>query len=221
MSLVFQCRYVKSCVFRINKNFHSFDVDSKYKQFCLQFPHILTTKESFKKNMRRFIDRYRKKRHIFCLEKEVLLEDYDLESWNKLANDEKLNHTLFDCSVCKLLPSLTETTNLTDLSHNSSLSFSSVANPTLETTILQSPQIIATATTTPSSLSFLSVSANSIPSVTPDQTKTQIKTNSAQIAITPNNVNIFSSPPQSSTPYLSSPLSSLNINIDIPILKRR
>ena len=105
MSLVFQCRYVKSCVFRINKNYHSLDVDSKYKEFCLQFPHILTTKESFKKkNMRRFIDRYRKKRHIFSLEKEVLLEDYDLESWNKLANDEKLNHTLFDCSVCKLLP---------------------------------------------------------------------------------------------------------------------
>ena len=118
MSLVFQCRYVKLCVFRINKNFHSLDHDSKYKEFCLQFPHILTTKESFKKKYAKIHRQVSKKRHIFSLEKEVLLEDYDLESWNKLANDEKLNHTLFDCSVCKLLPSLTETTNLTDLSHN-------------------------------------------------------------------------------------------------------
>ena len=122
------------------------------------------------------------------MEKEVLLKEFDLSSWNELTETERKQHTLFDCLSCKSLPPLTETVKLSN--------FSIVSSP--DSTSFSS------ASTTQSSTVFTTSSPE--PAVK--------STCSTPLAIS-NNVNILNN-----TPSLSSPLSSLNINVDIPILKR-
>ena len=37
MANIFQCEYMKSCIFKVYKDVHSFDSDTKYEKFKTQF----------------------------------------------------------------------------------------------------------------------------------------------------------------------------------------
>ena len=101
MTQVFQCHYIRSCIFRINKSYHSHDTVGKYEEFHSLFPHIELNKNKFDTLQKRFLENMRKKKVLMQNEKDKLIEKYTVEKWNKLEKDDKLLHTLNSCVSCK------------------------------------------------------------------------------------------------------------------------
>ena len=106
MSAIFQCHYIKSCIYYISGNFHAYETDLKYNHFSNQFAHIKVEKKWFIKQFKRYMDHYRKKKVALDRERKKVVNEYSGDSWNMLTDDMKLGHTLNMCHSCSLLPSL-------------------------------------------------------------------------------------------------------------------
>ena len=84
MANIFQCEYMKSCIFKVYKDVHSFDSDTKYEKFKTQFGPELD-KKTFIKNSKRFLE-YAKKNKV---DKAKLLKSHSLEEWELLDESKK------------------------------------------------------------------------------------------------------------------------------------
>ena len=69
-----------------------------------QFPHVTLDKTTFITYVKRFNESNRKKR-ISHKNKKSIMNTFDLETWNKLSDDNKLLHTIKHCEPCLHLSS--------------------------------------------------------------------------------------------------------------------
>lgn len=97
MANLFQCQYIKACIFKIYKDFHSTDTTGKYESFSDQFG-IDINKKDFIKYSKRFIEHSRKSGNN--VNKANLLNTFSFEEWEKLDGSTKNMHSLRDCAGC-------------------------------------------------------------------------------------------------------------------------
>ena len=96
---------MKSCIFKVYKDVHSFDSDTKYEKFKTQFGPELDKKEIIKYS-KRFLE-YAKKNKV---DKAKLLKSHSLEEWELLDESKKCQHSFNKCNGCEALTISTQST---------------------------------------------------------------------------------------------------------------
>ena len=100
MTTIFQCKLIKSAIYRINKEVHPNDRSGKYDCFVAQFPHIHLDHNKFYTYLSQFTSSSAKRK----VSKQKLMETFLIERWHEL--DNKASHTLHECQPCKKLFSI-------------------------------------------------------------------------------------------------------------------
>ena len=199
---LFQCQYIKACIFKVYKEFHSTDTTGKYQSFHDQFGFDLNKKD-FIKYSKRFIE-YSKKSGT-KINKEEILKTFSLEEWERLDQSEKCQHSLLDCLGCQ---------NKIFISHHTT------TDPTPSQTQMSTSTFFTSASTdqrtsTPQQTFFNSISAAQHTS-TPQQTFLN-STSPAQHTSTPRQtfLNFTSTAEHTSTPQQTFliPLPQLNTQV--------
>ena len=99
MSQMFQCHYMRSCIYNANKKYHSSDKNGKYENFKRLFPHVVMNQSRFNNYQKRFLEF--SKKNVSMSVKNALLSICNEENWCKLDQGLQILHTVNVCEPCK------------------------------------------------------------------------------------------------------------------------